>query len=235
MLLHDHASSYEISPEDPRLEHVRGVLRLAVGDRFDVGLANGPRGKASVCSLQPLRINVEWETTPPPQPPDLHLVVGMSRPATMRKILSVAPTLGVRSILVPQCQRSDPAYARASLWLSDEWQQLLWAGVEQAFDTFVPEVHSGFPLADLASRLPASAFAIAADVYAQPPSLAACDCPSGRPVVLAIGPERGWANPDRDLLRSAGFQLRPLGHRVMRVETAAVAGLSLLLAAIGGF
>lgn len=49
------------------------------------------------------------------------------------------------------------------------------------------------------------------------------------PIVLALGPERGWGPADRAALRAAGFTLCSLGPRVLRLETAAVAALSLAL------
>jgi RsmE family RNA methyltransferase len=46
-------------------------------------------------------------------------------------------------------------------------------------------------------------------------------------VVLALGPERGWSNPERELLRSSGYELCHLGSRVLRTETACTAALVL--------
>ena len=51
-----------------------------------------------------------------------------------------------------------------------------------------------------------------------------------RSIALALGPERGWSENERDLLRTQRFDLRHLGKRVLRLETAVVASLSVLLA-----
>jgi RsmE family RNA methyltransferase len=220
---------------DPRLEHVRGVLRLQQGDSFAVGAANGPLGEATVEQLQPLTLRIVWQSQRPPPPPDIHLLVGMSRPATMRKILNAAPTLGLRRITVADCGRSDPAYARASLWHSKEWQTLLWAGVEQAFDTYVPEVSHGIPLADAVASLPPTTSRVALDVYAPAAQhISTLPAATAEPRCLAIGPERGWNRNDRALLQAAGFRFVHMGRRVMRVETAVVAGLACLLHAAAG-
>jgi RsmE family RNA methyltransferase len=47
-------------------------------------------------------------------------------------------------------------------------------------------------------------------------------------VTVAIGPERGWGPGDRAILRAAGATLHHLGPRVLRVEMAVVAALSLV-------
>jgi RsmE family RNA methyltransferase len=50
---------------------------------------------------------------------------------------------------------------------------------------------------------------------------------------MALGPERGWGDRDRALLRKEGFLLAHLGARVLRSETAMVAAVSILRAARG--
>jgi RsmE family RNA methyltransferase len=53
------------------------------------------------------------------------------------------------------------------------------------------------------------------------------------PVVVALGPERGWSGAERNLLRASGFQLVHLGERVLRVETACVSALAVVKARLG--
>jgi 16S rRNA (uracil1498-N3)-methyltransferase len=58
-------------------------------------------------------------------------------------------------------------------------------------------------------------------------------CTTGPPrvstgsAVLAIGPEGGWSDPERERLRNAGALPLALSGRVLRAETAVVAGLTL--------
>ena len=134
--------TYKLDTKDPRFEHVRGVLRMRTGDSFDVGAVDGPVGKATIEALdaRELRVSVEWGSRPP-LPPPVHLLLGMCRPATARKILSTTPTLGVRELMFTGTSRSDHAYAKAGLWTSHEWRSRLVEGVEQAFDTYLPPVN----------------------------------------------------------------------------------------------
>jgi len=65
-------------------------------------------------------------------------------------------------------------------------------------------------------------------------SFAAAPLPTAAPrVYLAVGSERGWTERERDLLRADDFLLVHLGTRVLRAEVACVAGLTLVLAALG--
>jgi 16S rRNA U1498 N3-methylase RsmE len=58
--------------------------------------------------------------------------------------------------------------------------------------------------------------------------------PDKRPVVLAIGPERGWSDRERDLLEGAGFLRLSLGSRALRTETACIAAAIIALEKTGG-
>ena len=53
------------------------------------------------------------------------------------------------------------------------------------------------------------------------------------PLVIAIGPEQGWADRDRELLRRHGFYLAHLGQRVLRVETACISAISIIKSKLG--
>ncbi|AEF86863.1 RNA methyltransferase superfamily [Treponema primitia ZAS-2] len=57
--------------------------------------------------------------------------------------------------------------------------------------------------------------------------------PHGGPIVLAIGPERGWSDRERDLLDKAGFARLSLGNRALRTETACITAAVLAMEKIG--
>jgi 16S rRNA (uracil1498-N3)-methyltransferase len=52
------------------------------------------------------------------------------------------------------------------------------------------------------------------------------------PVRLLIGPEGGWAPPERRMIEASRAQSASLGPLVLRAETAAIAAVSLLTAAL---
>jgi RsmE family RNA methyltransferase len=54
-----------------------------------------------------------------------------------------------------------------------------------------------------------------------------------RGVVLAIGPERGWSDRERDLFEAAGFIRLSLGRRALRTETACTAAVVLAMEKMG--
>jgi len=233
------ADASRLAPDDPRTVHIRDVLRLKPGDVLFVGAVNGPRGKATLLADGPdgLRLDVAWETRiEPPRP--FHVLVGMSRPQTARDLLREGAAFGVAALHFFNAEKGEPSYADSTLWKSGEWQQRLREGAAQAFATHVPAVARHDSLAaciqNLNTEIPAAVPRLALDVYEAGAPLSQL-APAAGPVVLALGSERGWSPAERTQLRAAGFALAHLGPRVLRVETALVAGLSVLLARSGEF
>ena len=122
------ASSEVILPStDPRVRHLRVVLRIDVGDRFDVGVVNGPRGKASILSDDSdmgMHLRFTWETDIPQSLP-IELLVGLPRPQAARRILRECTSLGVSRISFFQADKGEPSYRQSSLWSTGEWKHLL--------------------------------------------------------------------------------------------------------------
>lgn len=226
LLFEEQAASYRVEADDPRLDHVRNVLRCRVGDSLCIGVVNGPKGTARVETIHAdhLIVAAEWESREPPPLPPVELWIALPRPQTARKILFEGTTIGVAAIRFFNAARSDPAYARSSLWSTGEWRQCCWRGAEQAFDTRLPEVSWGDSLESRIGRAPSGATRWALDVYEGREALSQAK-PGAPPLILALGPERGWAAADRELLRANGFHLHHLGERVLRLETAALAAL----------
>jgi 16S rRNA U1498 N3-methylase RsmE len=50
--------------------------------------------------------------------------------------------------------------------------------------------------------------------------------------IVAVGPERGWSDEDARLFAEAGFEPASLGSSILRVDTAVIAGLGIVSAAL---
>lgn len=226
-------TSASLPRSDPRAAHILDVLRRRVGDTFDAGVVNGPRGKATLAAVggDALTLTFAWETQPPPPPDPITLIVGLPRPQTARKILHAAAELGVAALHFVATEKSEPSYGQSSLWSSGEWRRHLLDGAQQAFDTRVPALTHGRTLAEILAAQPAGGTRLALDNYESPQPLSGA--PIATPVALAFGPERGWSARDRDLLRAHGFLLAHLGARVLRAETAVIAALAIVRSRLG--
>jgi RsmE family RNA methyltransferase len=223
----DEASS-GLQPDDPRARHLRETVGLAVGGSFHVGIENGLRGIATITALAPkLTFSVGWEKSAQSRLP-LTVLIGLPRPQTAKKVLHDLASLGAARLIFFESAKGDPGYLTSSLWKDGEWREQVLKGTEQACSTLVPEVTRVGSLGEALVGLEANAWKLALDPYEATgaPEISA----PAKAAVLAIGPERGFADEEREALRAAGFAFAHLGDRILRVEAAALVGGALMLA-----
>ncbi|MDR2144262.1 MAG: 16S rRNA (uracil(1498)-N(3))-methyltransferase [Treponema sp.] len=87
---------------------------------------------------------------------------------------------------------------------------------------------------------PGGLLLVAADNVRPEGSFAGLEAPAagheiagGFRAVLAVGPERGWSDRERELLEQAGFRRLSMGSRALRTETACTAAVILLMEKLG--
>jgi len=222
--------------EDPRAKHILEILRRKEGDDFDIGIIDGPKGKALLKEISPagLVLTFQWGEEDPPLDP-ISLIVGLSRPQTNRKILQEAAAIGVQRMLFVQTEKAETSYASSRLWTSGEYKRHVIAGVGQGFSTRVPSVDYGMSLDEALHEVSRLAAKYALDNYEYTLPLGEIQPAYGDEIALAIGSERGWTTKERDLLRDSGLLLVGMGPRVLRTETAVIAALALVKSAMGAW
>lgn len=246
ILLQSSENRQELPADSPAAKHLTGVLKVRSGMTFWCGAENASRGLATVEDVSPdggVRFSVAWEQGVPAESfsPPIRLLVGLSRPQTMKKVFAAASEIGCREICVFISQNGDPAYAQSTLWRDgdNEIRSILKKSAEQTCTTFLPRVRL-FPSLDAACaglELTATT-ALVLDVYEKNRSLAAFEFPAnaaGAFCTLAVGSERGWTDAERTIFRENGFKFAHLGARVLRVETAVSVALAVTAAKMGAW
>ncbi len=227
-----------IAADDPRAKHILKVLRLGVGDSFDLGIINGPSGIATIESVADGTVRFAWQEQLPAQKAmglyDVTLLVGQVRPICMKRILREAVSLGVSHIVAVGTDTSEKSYQDAGLYRNGEYRQHLLDGAMQAAATGVSDL-TLYATVDQAMGKVAKdgVLLLMLDNVTQGEPLSLMVIAKDTPVVLAIGPERGWSDRERQLLVDNGFVPASLGKRVLRTETACSAGLGVLLGRMG--
>jgi len=235
VLFTDQERALGVQASDPRVEHVRHVLGLADGQWFDAGVINGDRGKAKFALESEGRIQIQFQSMQAvPELYPVDVVVGLSRPQTCRFLLRSLASLGVRSIEFVVTDSGQRSYASSQLWTSGEYLQIVTSAVSQAFETKLPAIRFDRTLSEAAkawgggSGVPTAKICL--DNYEATTSLGLAIGGETMSACLFIGSERGWSDGERMLIREHGFVMSSLGRRVLRVETAAVAAVSAVLA-----
>ena len=220
--------------EDPRAVHLTQTVGLQAGKTFFVGIKNEFRGLATIQEInQRLVFTVEWEKEKQARLP-LELLVGLPRPQTAKKILYDAASLGIHRIIFFVSEKGDPGYLSSSLWKNNEWEDFLLRGAEQACSCQVPEVIHVSSIEEGLKLLNPKSWRVCLDPYTAKDPLKT-NMSKFSFGTLAIGPERGWSDDERSVLKINGFNFYHLGDRILRVETACTAGSILMLAELNAW
>jgi len=234
VLINKEESTHGIPLEDPRAIHLTQTVGLQPGKTFFVGIKNEFRGLATIQKISPwLIFTVEWEKEKQERLP-LELLVGLPRPQTAKKILYDAASLGLSKIIFFVSEKGDPGYLSSSLWKNNEWKDFVLRGTEQACSCLIPEVVHVSSMEEGIKLLHPQSWRVSLDPYIAKESLKAKtrELSFG---TLAIGPERGWSDDERSVLKTNGFSFYHLGDRILRVETACIAGSVLMLAELNAW
>ena len=210
----------------PEAAHYLGnVMRLGPGD--EVRLFNGAQGewRARIKHLEKKVVFLELLTQLRPQTaePDCWLCFALLKRQKTDFAVEKATELGV-SVIQPVITARTQA-ERVNL---DRLRAIAIEAAEQCERLAVPEIRPPLPLAKLLAGWPAGRHLAVADERRTAPVLG----PIAGPAALLIGPEGGFAPAELDAVTAYPFVTRvSLGPRILRAETAAIAGLALLLAA----
>ena len=214
----------------PRAAHLRNVLRVEPGRTVRVGLVDGPYGTATVNAVDDggVALTCVFEIDTPPRPP-VDLLLALPRPKVMRRLWAQVAALGVGRILLTNAERVERHYFDTHLLDVEQYRPLLVEGLQQARDTRLPlvSIHRQFKILiedHLDGLCPVGARAVA-DARASRPLCGPLH--TGERLLLAIGPEGGWNEYERTLLRAHGFEAVGMGSRTLRTDTACIALLTL--------
>jgi 16S rRNA (uracil1498-N3)-methyltransferase len=217
----------------PAQAHYLGtVMRRAVGDA--VVLFNGRdgewaahvsmlrRGDAGFVVERMLRAQASGAQVAGAQAaePDLWLVFALLKRDATDLVVQKATELGVAA-LWPVLT----AHTGAQRVNLDRLHAIATEAAEQSERLTVPAIHEPRPLAALLQSWPAGRrLLVAAERQAVPPIVATTE-----PAALLVGPEGGFAPVELDGLRRHPLvTMVSLGPRILRAETAAIAGLARL-------
>jgi len=231
-----------LTKADPRVKHVRKILKASDGATLRIGLVDAGVEEDAVVRWDhdgDLHLSLPSENhsflTPIPASlrPPVDLLLALPRPANLAPFLNMATQLGVHRVILCNAAKVQADYFGSHLLKEPRLQmrEALKAGLVQAGDTALPEVHvvrrlKPFLNDELAALCPDTlrVFGHPQKEWADPlPAMRDLDLGSNKRILLAVGPEAGWQDPfELDLLREHGFQGVALGERTLRTDVALV-------------
>ena len=181
-----------------RLEHLNSVLRSKPGDTLRVGAIGGNCGRAVVAEITPERalLQVESLKDAPPRALNVTVVLALPRPKMLRRILRGIAELGVKELHLINAARVEKSFWQSPLLAQDQLHAYLLAGIEQASDTRLPQVHLHPRFRPFAEDLLPALCADRAALLAEPRASQPFPATPATPGLLAIGPEGGFTDAE---------------------------------------
>jgi 16S rRNA (uracil1498-N3)-methyltransferase len=202
--------------------YLGSVMRRSAGDT--VRLFNGRDGEwdCRIVSIARNKAAFTAETLARPQEADadIWLVFAVLKRDTTDMVVQKATELGVSALLPAFTERTNAARVN-----EDRLRAITIEAAEQSERLTLPALHPARSLPDILSQWPVHRPLFTAMERADASPLRGVNGAAG----LLIGPEGGLGPRDRAMLERCDF-VRPvsLGPRILRAETAAIAGLALM-------
>lgn len=206
-----------------RFRHITTLLERRVGDAVRAGILDGKLGSATITEIDPtaeqLLVSFTAEQEPPAALP-LKLILALPRPKMLKRVLIDASSLGIKQIVLLNSWKVDKSYWQTPHLKADLLREKLLLGLEQAMDTTLPELILAPRFKPFVEDQLASFCLSSRKIMAHPGDFPPLPHDISEPVTLAVGPEGGWTEYEKDMFESQGFECHALGQRILRVETA---------------
>lgn len=205
-------------------EHLVRVLRAEAGQRYEISdnrnvyLAEITSArKSAVCFEVIEKLPAQAEAAP------AVLVVALIKFDRFEWLVEKATELGVAEIRPFEAMRTERGLRQAAAKRMERWERIAFEASQQARRVHLPKF---VPVSSVAEAFATDApdkVMLDEDPGAPPIRRA------GGGVALLVGPEGGWTDSERRQASDAGWRACSLGPTILRTETAALAGLALVM------
>ncbi|MCJ8053010.1 16S rRNA (uracil(1498)-N(3))-methyltransferase [Shinella curvata] len=212
--------------------YLTNVLRMGDGDA--VLLFNGRDGEwhatLSLPTRKRLLLTPTEQTRPQPAPSDLHYLFAPLKVGRLDYLVQKAVEMGA-GVLQPVMTQ----HVQGKITSIERLEANATEAAEQCGILAIPTVAAPRKLDDLLADWPHERRIIFCDEgHGSQNPLPVLQGIKERKLALLVGPEGGFSDEERTLLRNLDFVTPiPLGPRILRADTAAVAAMAVIQAAIG--
>jgi 16S rRNA (uracil1498-N3)-methyltransferase len=206
--------------------HLARVLRVQPGQVFDV-VANGFLHRAEIVSASEdevvflLHEELKAESALP-----VHLLMAVFKFDHMEWGIEKATELGAARITPVIARRTEKHLAQAAAKRVERWRRIVREAAQQSRRSDVPEMDDPVALKMALGMVSAEKKLLLAETEQENSLRNEFAGERVGEVALAIGPEGGWTAEEMAMFSESGWRHVTLGPRILRAETAAIAGLA---------
>jgi 16S rRNA (uracil1498-N3)-methyltransferase len=226
-------SSNQAALTGAHADHLVRVLRARVGQEFDISTGGTVR-RGRIANVHDGRVEFELgEEVSAVTVPNVALLLAVFKFDRMEWAIEKCTELGVSQIVPVIARRTDAHLAAAAVKRSDRWRRLALQAAEQSRRAAPPEIAAPVKLQDAVNLAAGAQRIVLAESEQQALLRDVLAFHAGGEIVLAIGPEGGWADDELQLLQKAGWISASLGTTILRAETAAIAAAAIVFSELG--
>lgn len=242
---------------DERAVHIQKHLRKISGDTVAIGIVGGCKGKATIQlnDAGTITLLLQDDTfTETPNGPEITVILALPFPGRLKALWPVlASFCAVTRVVVVKGRLSNEEFCETSALQQKVYGPLIEKGMSQGVRTRPVDVDicvDEFISKELLNKSGvmkcestqedgiARLFLDCGDETTIPPPsreivLKHCSQSCNPKAIIAIGPERGWTDEEAKLfVDECGFESATLGSSILRVDTAAIASVGIISAAL---
>jgi 16S rRNA (uracil1498-N3)-methyltransferase len=229
------AAGASVALESRQAHYLVNVLRLVDGDAVLIfnGIDGEWRARLAAAGRKAWHLHVVENTRDQPPPADLHYLFAPLKQARLDYMIQKAVEMGAGRLRPVMTRHTQVARLGRERMEANAIE-----AAEQCGILAIPEIDEPVKLADLLAGWGAAetgrriVFCDEGDGGTDP--VAILSTLAAAPMAVLVGPEGGFAEDERALLRASPFVTAiPLGPRILRADTAAVAALALVQSILG--
>jgi 16S rRNA (uracil1498-N3)-methyltransferase len=212
--------------------HLVRVLRAQVGQEFDIAAGDAVR-RGRIVTIADNRVEFELgEEVPAAALADIALLLSIFKFDRMEWAIEKCIELGVSRIVPVIARRTDAHLASAAAKRVERWRKIALQAAEQSRRSSPPEIAAPCKLRD-AVNLPSALRIVLLESEHENRFRDVLGENRAGAVLLAVGPEGGWAEDEIQLFEQSGWIPASLGATILRAETAAIAAVAVTASALG--
>jgi 16S rRNA (uracil1498-N3)-methyltransferase len=208
-------------------DHLSRVLRARIGQEFDIVTGEVVR-RGHITGITADRVEFELGAEiPAAHGVRVTLALSIFKFDRMEWAIEKCTELGAARIVPVIARRTEAHLAAAAAKRVERWRRIALQAAEQSRRTSPPEISEALKLRD-AVDLPGSLRIVLSETETEVMLKDVLQSFKEGDVVLALGPEGGWADEELKLFQDAGWIAASLGTTILRAETAAIAATAIV-------
>ncbi|MFH1858561.1 MAG: RsmE family RNA methyltransferase [Candidatus Omnitrophota bacterium] len=220
----------EVILQGKEAHHASRVMRLEAGDRLTLFDGEGHEYTGIIRTITPKEVAVSLEKRMEESRREALISVACALPKKVRmeNVIEKMTEAGTEAILPMRTERTVPRVRKEEEAKKlDRFRRIAAEAAKQCGISKLPEISNFFSFLEVLRLSPNYDLALFMAPEGRPLSVA-LQKTSARRVIICVGPEGGWSEKEREEARKADWDLVSLGKRILKVDTACLAAVSIL-------